>query len=1679
MNSTQRRLHSYRHGRPAPVVAAPRLARGATVTSRDGRTVISVAGPGFEAEVSMPRNPRGWIVVAEGEAIELEADAYAVVRVAPGTARALVAARQWLVSLPETRGLPIAIAGGREGLSAAAALGPALDALVLEPDTDGPPALVPTLLLGHDEQEIDDFLDAQLRGTQAPALNHRQRRLLARGLIRAMRGEVRGLRAAVATLASALALTLSLGGLASPASAAVTASHNSGTGQVSITGDGAADSVTVGCQVDGISGDDFFYDTGGGPQTLPGPVVMIDAQLECRQVLSMTVDGGGGADALDLSAVDDATDHFEQLDAGEVTIAGGGGNDTIDGSDMGASLQGGGVDDVIDGGPGDDTLVGNTGNDDLAGLGGTDAIDYSASVTSISGSLGGTMTGEGTDTIAGELLIGTTLGDSLTATAASTLLAGSGADTLTGSAGVDSLSGEAGADSVSAGGGADTVRGGSENDTLAGGATGDSLFGDAGTDSLDGGTGGDFQFGGTENDTLVGGDTGNDSLNGEAGNDMAQYSAAAGAVTINLQTDSATGAGTDTLTSIEGATGSAQGDSITGDTVTAQGNTLIGGNGVDTLTGQQGADTIAGEGAADTIFGGGNADTLDGGAGNDTLDPSSSPAGELLSGGTENDVLLEPDQASTLSGNDGQDTITGSGAADTIDAGAGPDTVEGNSGADTIGGAGGSDTLFGDNENDSIFGGTESDFLDGRSGNDTVTGDGGDDTVLGNTGADSLDGGEATEVLGDEVRQVGGTNPTLTDSQLTGDGPDALAANSFERASLSGGDGLIDAAAFTGSVTLDGDGGDTFRGASGNDSIVAGSATDRIEQTADANQTASDTLLTGDGNDTIGVSRVALTGGPGNNSLDASTWTGPAVTLDGQGGDDTLTPGSSNGANDSVVGGAGTLDRLVVSRDIGMTLTDTQFTGSFGDVDTLSGLERASLAGGTSGNDLDASAFGGAVTLSGGDNGDTLAGGAGADSLIGGNFGDRLEQTSDAASQVLSDTLLTAGAVSDTLSSLENVVLTGGGGANAFNTSAFTLSGVIVDGQGGNDTVTASATEDDSFNGAGGTDRIAQTADAQQMLTDTQLTTAAGLNTDTLAAVEQAALSGGASDNPINASAFSGAVTLLGLAGNDFLVGAAGSDSIDGGTQTTIDTTTQAVNANQTLTDTQLTGVGADTIAGLEAASLFGGAGPNDLDASGFSGRVELFGDAGDDTLAGAAGNDTLEGVGGTDRVEQVADANQTLDNNDLTGDGNDFLDQIEQASITGGAGGNDIDASAFTLGPTTLSGLGGGDTLDGTPSADRLLPGTGSDSVEGAGGIDRLEDAQNADLGLTPNSLTAGAENDTLDGQIETASLSGGAGANQITAAAFGAPVTLDGLGGADTLVGSSVADSLLGGTENDALQGRGGIDSIDGGGGANTADYSDDPGGAAIQANLNTGAVTGAQTETLASIQNVAGTSFGDTLTGSGAANTLIGNGGPDQLTGGDAPDALFGNAGADTHNSQDGGTADTNDCGADTDTANADVQDTTTDCETVNNPAAGQPGGPPAPTPPTPPPTLPGDTKAPDLDLSGKAKQKDKTQIKVTATVDEAATVEAGGTIKIPEIKRGKVALAKSKKFDLKGTTASLAAGQTQTLKLKLSGQAKKLLKKAIKTKTSTAKVNATATDAAGNAATSPTLKVKVKK
>jgi Ca2+-binding RTX toxin-like protein len=210
----------------------------------------------------------------------------------------------------------------------------------------------------------------------------------------------------------------------------------------------------------------------------------------------------------------------------------------------------------------------------------------------------------------------------------------------------------------------------------------------------------------------------------------------------------------------------------------------------------------------------------------------------------------------------------------------------------------------------------------------------------------------------------------------------------------------------------------------------------------------------------------------------------------------------------------------------------------------------------------------------------------------------------------------------------------------------------IINGLGGNDTICALGGDDTVTGGEGtdvidageGTDTLAETG-ATFTLTDTSLTrvdVGIGTSTDALAGIEQATLTGSPVNDTLNASAFSGPVTLDGLAGNDTLTGGSGDDTLTGGSDADninggsgIDTIVESRDADMTLTNTRLTigAEGNDTLSSIERAVLTGGPSANALNASLFTGQVTLSGGGGNDTITGAAGDDFLYGGDGDDTL--------------------------------------------------------------------------------------------------------------------------------------------------------------------------------------------------------------------------------------------------------------------------------------------------------------------------------------------------------------------------------------------------------------------------------------------------------------
>jgi Ca2+-binding RTX toxin-like protein len=278
--------------------------------------------------------------------------------------------------------------------------------------------------------------------------------------------------------------------------------------------------------------------------------------------------------------------------------------------------------------------------------------------------------------------------------------------------------------------------------------------------------------------------------------------------------------------------------------------------------------------------------------------------------------------------------------------------------------------------NDTITANAANDIIDALAGNDRVNGGGGNDTLLGNSGNDTLSGGDGNDFL----------------------------------------DG--------------GSGNDILIGGLGNDTFVGGSGIDIISESGDFRFNLTNTTLeafspNGALRDTIlsGIEGVSLTGGAGNNSMSAFSFTLGSVTLSGGAGNDSLTGGT---LNDQLLGGSGN--------------------------DRLDGREGSDFLDGGSGND-------------------TIEGDVGNDTIRGGTGIDRISEFSN-SNMILTNNSLTGNGV-DSLSSIETASLrTSNSNGIVIDASGFTLGSVTLEGAAGNDSLLGGSQNDELEGGSAGVDTL-------------------------------------------------------------------------------------------------------------------------------------------------------------------------------------------------------------------------------------------------------------------------------------------------------------------------------------------------------------------------------------------------------------------------------------------------------------------------------------------------------------------------------------------------------------------------------------------------------------------------------
>ena len=730
---------------------------------------------------------------------------------------------------------------------------------------------------------------------------------------------------------------------------------------------------------------------------------------------------------------------------------------------------------------------------------------------------------------------------------------------------------------------------------------------------------------------------------------------------------------------------------------------------------------------------------------------------------------------------------------------------------------------------DTVFGNTAANRLYGMRGNDTMTGESGNDTLEGGKGDDSLNGGSGNDTLvggaGVDTAYYSGAGAVLVDLSITGVQNTVGAA--FDTLmgieNLSGSSSGDILTGDSGANALAGGGGnDTLTGGSGNDTVEGGAGTDSMDGGAD-NDTISYASAGGAvtlnlAQNTVNIDTDTFTGfesAIGSAFGDTLTGTTGANHLTGADGSDTLVGDAGNDTldggdgGDSMDGGVGD-DTYVVSEG-GEIITDAS------GVDTVQ-----SSVGITLGSDIEHLTLTGSAAINGlGNENNNFITGNAADNGIGGLEGD------DTIVGGAGNDTLQGGSEADSLQGGEgNDHVQGGSGVDSLH------------GGDGDDNLRGGADNDTVIGGAG-----SDTADYFHIASAVTVSMLAGTvtsstdGTDWLQEIEWVYGSNGFADS-LSAEGTSAGIQMRGWGGNDTLVSGAGNDWLvgDDGVDTVSYAGSGAVTIDLAIDMSQNTiGAGSDRLTFVEnvVGSAFGDT---------------LTGDGSANLLAGAGGNDTLEGAAGDDALDGGADT----DTASYAGAGGAVTVSLALAGAqnTSGAGSDTL------TGFENLSGSASGDTLTGDNSANHLAGAGGNDTLSGASGDDTL------DGGAGNDSLIAGSGVDTVSytgASAVTVDLSVAGAQNTVSAG-------LDTLADFENVLGSESGDRLTGNASGNLLSGADGNDTLTGGGGDDVLE-----GGSGIDSMI------GGSGDDFFD-----GGTEGDNATGGVGADVLLGDAGDDLLEG-----------------------------------------------------------------------------------------------------------------------------------------------------------------------------------------------------
>jgi len=225
---------------------------------------------------------------------------------------------------------------------------------------------------------------------------------------------------------------------------------------------------------------------------------------------------------------------------------------------------------------------------------------------------------------------------------------------------------------------------------------------------------------------------------------------------------------------------------------------------------------------------------------------------------------------------------------------------------------------------------------------------------------------------------------------------------------------------------------------------------------------------------------------------------------------------------------------------------------------------------------------------------------------------------------------------------------------------------------------------------------------------------------------------------------------------------------------------------------------------------------------------------------------------------------------------------QIDQGNnrITNDGAITGMNGAAITINNTT-----GGQTEDiQNHGVIERIGGSGNAIVVAGSGAVAL-----VNTGTVAGTIALGSGNDSVDtqlGRVEGTIFTGDGNDTLLGSDSSG-----------DRLSGGDGDDLLEGNAGNDILFGGAGADELNGGTGTDTVSYTNAGNGVSVDLSAptsNTGDATG---DSYASVENLTGSNFEDTLSGDNLANRLIGGDGHDSLSGRLGDDRLDGGTGADT--------------------------------------------------------------------------------------------------------------------------------------------------------------------------------------